>query len=136
MADCAALRVVAARDGLPGPAVWLVLRRNRETGELKSYLSNAPADTALVTLVRLSGMRWPIERCFEEGKQLLGLGDYEVRSWRGWHHHMTLCILAHLFLVRPQCRRGGEGARLDAATSPAVGGDRAAHPPVRSLVGA
>lgn len=104
VADFAALRVVAVRDGLPGPEVWLVLRRNVKTGELKTYLSNAPADTQLETLVRLSGMRWPIERCFEEGKQHLGMGDYQVRSWRGWHHHMTLCILAHFFLVQLKLR--------------------------------
>src|SRR5207302_162648 len=67
-ADFAWRRVVAVRDGLPGPTVWLVLRRNPETGELKTYLSNAPADTPQATLVPLSGMRWPIERCFEEGK--------------------------------------------------------------------
>jgi SRSO17 transposase len=65
-----------------------------------TYLCNAPADTPLATLVRLSGMRWPIETCFEDGTQYLGMGDYEVRGWRGWHHHMTLCILAHFFLVR------------------------------------
>jgi len=104
MADCAAVRVVAVRDGLPGPEVWLCLRRNVLTGELKTYLSNAPADTPLAPLVWMSGMRWPIEICFEDGKQFLGLGDYEVRSWRGWHHHMTLCILAHFFLVRLQCQ--------------------------------
>jgi SRSO17 transposase len=100
VADMAALRLIAMREGLPGPEVWLVLRRNLGTGELKSYLSNAPADTALATLVRLSGMRWPIETCFEDGKQYVGMGDYEVRGWRGWQHHMTLCILAHFFLVR------------------------------------
>jgi hypothetical protein len=80
--------------------VWLVLRRDVVSAELKTYLSNASADTPFETLVRLSGMRWPIERCFEEGKQHLGMGDYQVRSWRGWHHHMTLCILTHFFLVR------------------------------------
>jgi|SRR5215471_11317740 len=100
VAQFAALRVIAMREGLPGPEVWLVLRRNLVTGELKAYLCNAPADTPLAMLVRLSGMRWPIETCFEDGKQYLGMGDYEVRSWRGWHHHMTLCILAHFFLVR------------------------------------
>jgi SRSO17 transposase len=100
VARFAALRVIAVRGGLPGPAVWLVVRRNLLTGELKTYLSNAPIDTPLATLVRLSGMRWPIETCFEDGKQYLGMGDYEVRGWRGWHHHMTLCILAHFFLVR------------------------------------
>jgi SRSO17 transposase len=104
VADFAVLRGVAVRDGLPGPEVWLVLRRNWETGELKTYVCNAPVATPLKTLVRLSGMRWPIETCFEEGKQYLGMGDYEVRSWRGWHHHMTLCILAHFFLVRMQQR--------------------------------
>lgn len=104
VADFIAVRVVTVRDGLPGPEDWLILRRNVLTGELKTYLSNASADTPLPTLVRLSGMRWPIETCFEEGKQYLGMGDYEVRSWRGWHHHLTLCILAHFFLVRLQCR--------------------------------
>ena len=104
VADFAAVRVIGVRDGLPGPAGWLVLRRHVETGELKTYLSNAPADTTLATLVRLSGMRWPIETCFEDGKQLLGMGDYEVRSWAGWHHHMTLVILAHFFVVRMSLR--------------------------------
>lgn len=100
VAAFATLRVVAVRDALPGPAVWLVLRRHLETGELKTYLCNAPGDTPLETRVRMSGMRWPIETCFEDSKQLLGMGDYEVRSWTGWHHHMTLVILAHFFIVR------------------------------------
>jgi SRSO17 transposase len=100
VARVAARRVIAVREGLPGPEVWLVLRRNVLTGAWKTYLSNAPADIPLATLVRLSGRRWPIEPCFEDGQQYLGLGDYEVRSWRGWHHHMTLCLLAHFFLVR------------------------------------
>jgi SRSO17 transposase len=104
VARFAALRVIAVREGLPGPAVWLVLRRNLLTGELKTYLCNAPTDTPLAMLVRLSGMRWPIETCFEDGQQYLGMGDYEVRGWRGWHHHLTLCILAHFFLVRVRLR--------------------------------
>ena len=104
VADFAALRVVAVRDALPGPDVWLVLRRHIETQELKTYLCNAPIDTPLETHVRMSGMRWPIETCFEDGKQLLGMGDYEVRSWTGWHHHMTLVILAHFFVVRMSLR--------------------------------
>lgn len=54
--------------------------------------------------VWLSGMRWPVETCFEDGKQELGLGDYQTRTWTGWHHHMTLCILAHFFLVRLRLR--------------------------------
>ena len=100
VAEFATLRVVAVRDALPGPDVWLVLRRHVETGELKTYLCNAPVDTALDKLGHMSGMRWPIETCFEDSKQLLGMGDYEIRSWTGWHHHMTLVILAHFFVVR------------------------------------
>ncbi|SRR6266496_6118757 len=104
VAEFAFLRVIAVREGLPGPEVWLVLRRSLTDGELKTYLCNAPADLSQQRLLRTSGMRWPIETCFETGKQELGLGDYEVRSWRGWHHHMTLVILALAFLVRVQDR--------------------------------
>ena len=81
VADCAAIRVVAVRDTLPGPEVWLGRRRHVETRELKTSLCHAPGDTALEQLVRMSGMRWPIATCFEDSKQLLGMGDYEVRSW-------------------------------------------------------
>ena len=75
IAEFAAVRGVAVRDTLPGPEGWLVRRRHVETQELKSYLCNAPVDTALETLVHMSGMRWPIETCFEDSKQLLGMGD-------------------------------------------------------------
>jgi SRSO17 transposase len=104
VAEFAFIRVIAVRDGLPGPEVWLVLRRSLTDGELKTYLSNAPVAISRHRLVRTSGMRWPIESCFETGKQELGMGDYEVRSWRGWHHHMTLVFLAMAFLVRLQSR--------------------------------
>ena len=104
VAECATLRVVAVRDALPGPDVWLVLRRHVETGEVKTSLCHAPVDTAAETHVRMSGMRWPIATCFEDSKQLLGMGDDEGRSWPGWHHHMTLVILAHFFVVRMRLR--------------------------------
>ncbi len=112
VADFVCRRVLTVRDGLPGPAVWLVVRRNVDSGELKYYFSNAAPDTPLATFVWLSGMRWPVERCFEDGKQEVGLGDYQVRSWTGWHHHMTLCILAHFFLVRLQHRLGDKAPAL------------------------
>ena len=129
VAEFAAIRVVAVRATLPGPEVWLVLRRHVETGELKSYLCNAPVDTALEKLVHMSGMRWPIETCFEDSKQLLGMGDYEVRSWTGWHHHMTLVILAHFFVVRMSLRLK-KSPSSDAAPSRAGVGDRLAPPRV------
>lgn len=112
VADFAILRAITGRDGLPGPEVWLVFRRALSTGELKVYLCNAPRETPQLTLVRLSGLRWPIETCFEDGKQLIGMGDYQVRSWIGWHHHMTMCILAHFFLVRLQLRLGDKAPAL------------------------
>jgi len=111
-ADFAALRVVNSRNNLPGQAVWLICRRDVTTAELKSYLSNAPVETPLTKFVQISGCRWPIETCFEEGKQELGLGDYQVRGWVGWHHHMTLCILAHFFLVRIQHRLQDKAPKL------------------------
>jgi SRSO17 transposase len=95
------LRVTEARGGLPGPEVWLIIRRNvTNPTEIKFYLSNAPADIPLSELVRLSGMRWPIETIFEEGKGEVGLDHYQTRSWLGWLHHMVLSFLAHHFLVR------------------------------------
>jgi SRSO17 transposase len=98
-------RVVTVRDGLPGPEVWLVLRRSLDaTPELKTYLCNAPADIPHAELARIAGMRWPVETAIEDGKDRLGMGDYMVRSWLGWHHHITMCILAHHFLVRVQAR--------------------------------
>ncbi len=99
--DFAFLRVVESRGGLPGPDLWLVIRRNLDNpAELKFYFSNAPATIPLLELVRLSGLRWPIEIIFEEGKGELGFDHYETRSWLGWHHHLLLVSLAHHFLVR------------------------------------
>jgi SRSO17 transposase len=98
--DFAFLRVVESRGGLPGPDLWLVIRRNVDNpAQLKFYFSNAPANIPLLELVRLSGLRWPIEIIFEEGKGELGFDHYETRSWLGWHHHMLLVSLAHHFLV-------------------------------------
>jgi SRSO17 transposase len=108
LADFAFRRVIAVRDELPGPEVWLVLRRSlEEEPQLKTYLCNAPADMPRTELVRVSGMRWPVETALEDGKDQLGMDEYMVRSWLGWHHHMTECILAHHFLVRVQRRLKG-----------------------------
>jgi SRSO17 transposase len=123
VADFVALRAVASRngyrEGLPGPDVWVLIRRAVPAGqqvaghadepELKYYLSNAPAEATLAELIRVCGMRWTIECCFAEGKGELGMDHYELRSWAGWHHHMTLVILAHHFLVRLRRRLMGRG---------------------------
>ena len=74
------------------------------TRSSRSISAMRPAHTPVAALVRVAGMRWPIETAFEESKGGLGLDHYEVRSWLGWHHHMTLCLLAHHFLVRARLR--------------------------------
>jgi SRSO17 transposase len=101
MCDFAFLRLLESRENLPGPELWLVIRRNLEDPSvIKFYFSNAPVQTPLMDFVRVSGMRWPIETIFEEAKGEVGFDQYEMRSWLGWHHHMLLVSLAHHFLVR------------------------------------
>lgn len=103
--EFACLRITEARHNLPGPEVWLIMRRNLDQpSEVKFYFSNAPANTSLIEFVRISGMRWPIETIFEEAKGEVGFDHYEMRSWIGWHHHMLLVALAHHFLVRLRVR--------------------------------
>jgi SRSO17 transposase len=95
------VRITRARRGRPGAPAWLVCRRSTdETNEAKLFLSNAPATCPPEELVRVSGLRWPVETAIEEAKGELGMDHYETRTWRGWHHHMTQTFLAHHFLVR------------------------------------
>lgn len=58
----------------------------------------------------LSGVRWAVEQCFEEGKSELGMAHYEVRKYPGWHHHMLMTMLAHFFLWRLKVRWGKKSA--------------------------
>jgi SRSO17 transposase len=100
IAEFAFVKVIDSRAGLPSTRQWLILRRGLGAGaETKYYLSNAPFTYSPSEFVRLSGMRWPIETAFEEGKGEVGMDHYETRTWRGWHHHMAQAFLAHYFLV-------------------------------------
>lgn len=111
--DFAFLRITESRGGLPAAPVWLVIRRNLDQPDvIKFYFSNAPETIPLQDLVRLSGMRWPIEIIFEESKGEIGFDHYETRSWLGWHHHMLLVALAHHFLVRLRVRLHGQAPAL------------------------
>ena len=127
---------VTLRDGTKGPLrveilhrrVWLwdgqepqarpwhlIVRREIDTPtEIKYSLSNAPADTPAPRLAFMQGQRYWIERALQQGKQDVGLGDYQVRGWRGWHHHMTLVMMAMLFLL--------EERRLHQQTRPLLSG--------------
>jgi len=100
-ADFAFVRVTAVRNSLPGPRLWATFRRSlADPTEIKCYLSNAPAQCPRAELVRVTGLRWPIETALEEGKGEVGQDHYETRSWLGWHHHMLQSFQAHLFLMR------------------------------------
>jgi SRSO17 transposase len=105
----AALRVRPAhRDywrSQPHEEEWLLIEwPNAEVEPTKYWLSTLPASTKLRDLVRLAKHRWIIERDYEELKQELGLGHYEGRGWRGFHHHATLCIAAYGFLIAERSR--------------------------------
>ena len=113
--EFAAVRAWECRAGVPGREGWLVFRRNPDGSELKYYLSNAPADTPLLTLARVGSARWPIETEFRQGKGEVGLDEYEVRTWRGWHHHIALALLAAAFLLSLKLGWGEKGAPADAA---------------------
>jgi SRSO17 transposase len=90
---------------------WLLIRKSlSDPNELTGYIAFAPADTPLQTLVQVAGTRWTIECCFESAKGEVGLDEYEVRSWHGWHRHMTLCMFAHAFLT-VQRAEAGEDAK-------------------------
>ena len=100
----AALRVRCAhRDHLrvePHPEQWLLIEWPRgETEPTKYFLSTLPVATPLKELARVAKLRWRIERDYQELKQELGLGHFEGRSWRGFHHHATLCVAAYAFLL-------------------------------------
>lgn len=98
--DMVCLRVFPSENnGLPGDECWLIIRKDPKSKEIKYQLSNAPPDTSINRLAQMSGSRYWIERTFEDGKGIAGLADYQVRSWTGWHHHMTITLLAMLYLM-------------------------------------
>ena len=97
--DWAAKRVYVSQEGGVGPHLWLLCRRSvSEPSELAYYLCKAPSNASILELARVAANRWHVEQCFEEAKGEAGLDQYQTRSWHGWHRHMTLSMLAHLFL--------------------------------------
>jgi SRSO17 transposase len=135
--EFAALRVWESRDGLPGRACWLVLRRDLDGSEAKYFLSNAPVDTPLLRMAQVGAMRWPIETEFQTEKGETGLDEYEVRSWLGWHHHITMALLAGAFLLSLQLDWGEKDAPDYSATdhAPATTPAAAAHLDARRIAG-
>ncbi len=108
-----------------GFAETLVVVRYEEQGKLKYdyHLSNADRTTPLEELARVAKAEHRIEESLKRGKSEAGLGDYQVRNWLGWHHHMTLSLLAAWFLVG-ETRRGKKAdASNDVAAGPGGPGD-------------
>jgi SRSO17 transposase len=86
-------QVTLCREGDPDKTVWLVIKRTLGAHPTYwYYISNAPVSTRLPLFVWLSGIRWAIEQCFEETKTELGMDQYEIRKYRGWHHHILTCL--------------------------------------------
>src|SRR5919202_1551897 len=101
--DWARVPLVRPRDGdgdAPPREHWLLVRRSiADPADLAYFVVFAPSGLRLVDLARVAGRRWLVEECFEAAKQEVGLADYEVRSWRGWHRHVTLAMLALALLA-------------------------------------
>jgi SRSO17 transposase len=99
-------------DAADGWQKGLLIRRKLAQPEAFTfYLTLAPETAELSELVRVAGTRWTIEACFEAVKGEVGLDQYEVRSWTGWHRHITLAMLAHAYLTVLRCAAGGEKRR-------------------------
>jgi SRSO17 transposase len=108
----------------PHSEQWLLIEWPRGEAEPSKYwISTLPLNTGLRALVKIAKHRWIIERDYQELKQELGLGHFEGRNWRGFHHHATLCIAAYGFLVAernrfsPSARAGHPGLAAPGPTS-------------------
>jgi SRSO17 transposase len=133
----ARVRVRAARGGTRRGEEWLLIEWPKGEDEPSKYwLSTLARDITFARLVDLAKLRWRIERDYQELKQELGLGHYEGRGWRGFHHHATLCIAAYGFLIS---ERGtippsgpGAAARFPQLEVPAGYRPRGAADPART----
>ena len=84
----------------------VLVRRSLEAQEvMTAFFIFAPEETSLADLALAAGACWNIERCFQESKSQLGLDQYEVRTWTGWHRHITLVMAAYSLLVRLRRRQ-------------------------------
>jgi hypothetical protein len=111
----------------PGPAEWFLCEwPAAEAAPTKFWRSDLPEDTPHKELVRLAKLRRRVERDHRELKGEIGLDHFEGRSWRGFHHHVTLCAAAHAFLalnraLLPPARHAmdpGDGAEAPSARPP------------------
>lgn len=78
----------------------LVRRSHTDISDIKFTVSNAADDISVQRLAYMQGQRYWVERSFRDSKSTLGMSEYQLRKWRGWHHHMSMVALAHLFMLR------------------------------------
>jgi len=119
-----AVPVMVEREGAQEVAETLVVIETPRDGKVTYCLARSRSPASLSELVRRASQRHLIEEVFEEAKGEVGLDHFEVRAWHGWHHHMTLCQLAHWFLVREKRRLGKKSCWTDGQHD--QDGDRAA----------
>jgi SRSO17 transposase len=98
---------------------WLLIRRDADDPRDDVYwLAYGPAGTTEEELVRVCDARWQVEECFAQAKGEVGMDQYEVRTWTAWHRYMTLCLLAHAFLVILRVTAHRDGDREKGAAIP------------------
>jgi SRSO17 transposase len=96
--DWALLRITPPADEAAGHH-WLLVRRRISDGELAYYRCWSPKRVTLAALVRVAGIRWCVEECFQAGKGEVGLDQHQVRKWSSWYRFTTLVMLAHALLA-------------------------------------
>ena len=96
--DNPAVQAPTPPTATPDGCHWLLIRRNRATGELAYYRAFSPTRVRLAVLVRVAGTRWRIEESFQSGKELAALDEHQVRRWISWHRWTVLAMLVHAFL--------------------------------------
>lgn len=116
----------------PSDELWLISEWRPGNNERKFYFSDLPATTPKNELVRLLKLRWRVERDYQEMKGEVGLDHFEGRTWRGFHHHVTLCAAAHGFLAIQRRLFPPEDLPLDPAHG-AAEDSGSAHRPHRSM---
>ena len=105
----------ATGDCADAKPLWLLIEKQGGDGPLKFAFSNLPTGTSRVAAVRLWKSRWPVEQGYQQLKEELGLDHFEGRSWRGFHHHGALTLLAYGFLLLEHRRLTVERERKKAA---------------------
>ena len=123
--EARATRLVPSENHLPGEEGWLIVARHVLTGEVKSFLSNAPTETPIEVLLHVGFSRWSIERDFQDAKGEIGFDHFEVRQYRSLMRHVILSLVSLLFLMRETTRLRGKKPVVECAPGAAGGRDAA-----------